>query len=74
MLKMDLKRIRKQRKTSVRERFAYLLWNLQNLSKDLWRLEEKKLLIEDRKRLRICEGHAMFIVKLENMSATKIDS
>jgi len=54
MLTLDLKRIRKQRKTSVRKDSADLLWNLQNLSKDLWRLAGKNLLIEDTKRRGIC--------------------
>ena len=60
MLKMELKK-KKQLENNVKLQWekdsACLLWNLKNLSNDLWKLAEKNLLIEDRiKRRRINRG------------------
>ena len=55
MLKMDLRRIRKQRKTSVRERFALFTLEFTEFVKGFVEAGRKKnLLVEDRKRRRIC--------------------
>ena len=42
MLKMDLQELEKNVKLQWEKDSAYLLWNLQNLLKDLWRIAEKK--------------------------------
>ena len=54
MLKTDLKELENNVKLQWEKDSAYLLRNLQNLSKDLWRLAGKNLLIEDTKRRGIC--------------------
>ena len=55
MLKMDLKRIRKQRKTSVRERFGLFTPEFAVFFKGFVEASRKKnFLIEDTKRRRIC--------------------
>ena len=57
MLKLDLKEFENNEKPQWEKESAYLVWNLQNLSKYLWRLAEKNVLIEDTKRRRICYCH-----------------
>ena len=58
MLKLDLKEFENNEKPQWEKESAYLVLNLQNLSKYLWRLAEKNVLIEDTKRRRICRRKA----------------
>ena len=55
MFKMDLKKIREQRKTSVRERFGLFTVEFAEFVKGFVEARKKKnLLFEETKRRRIC--------------------
>lgn len=72
MLKTDLKELENNVKLQWEKDSAYLLWNLQNLSKDLRRLTGKKLINWRHKSDAGFDNAIVFVVKLEKHVADKI--